>query len=344
LQENTQQIFLNLDFRVRESHGDLLNLFRRREIKPGELFTRILKSISVVDIKSLSVPVISGGKTVSHEITVDDPNKDKVLLLLTLEPFVRSRKVVGMVVTVQDITWRKQQAEQSALVEKIVQMTTLTNHIVEKINHPLATILNRIGRSLLETDSTRLRSELDHLQTQIYKLTLITNSLESFVVDPGLHNKVVDVQRTCEKSVGMVAMIFPHSHVRFELAQNPVLARIRGNEVTLEQCFIHILRNAAEASPKNGVVSIVLQINPASGYVDVEISDQGVGMSELEISRACEPFYKNKKGNHFGLGLSLSYIIIAAHRGFIKFKSIPEKGTTVTISLPLEQGHSLFEG
>jgi len=159
------------------------------------------------------------------------------------------------------------------------------------------------------------------------------------VIDARLHNQRVDVGHTLQKAVDVASMIFPHAGVRFDLEAPPLASRMSGNEVTLEQCFLHILRNAVESMPQGGTISIRHQLDVLSNIQQIAVKDQGGGMSEQEVVRACEPFYTTKKGEHLGLGLSISYAIVMVHHGSIKINSVLGQGTTVTLSLPLEQGH-----
>ena len=111
-----------------------------------------------------------------------------------------------------------------------------------------------------------------------------------------------------------------------------------GEPGKLEQVFINVLSNAAEAMPGGGRISIVsCQQN---GAVLVRISDTGSGIPEEQLSRVFDPFFTTKEiGTGTGLGLSLCYGIIKQHDGTIEISSTPEKGTTVTIQIPIKERH-----
>ncbi|MGF9826660.1 ATP-binding protein, partial [Brevibacillus agri] len=98
------------------------------------------------------------------------------------------------------------------------------------------------------------------------------------------------------------------------------------------QVFINILKNAIEAMPNGGRITIQLQ--QLGDSLSVRIQDQGEGIGEERIQKLGEPFYTTKeKGT--GLGLMISYKIIQAHQGNMKISSQRNKGTTVEITLPV---------
>ena len=87
-----------------------------------------------------------------------------------------------------------------------------------------------------------------------------------------------------------------------------------------------------DAMGESGVLTIVGR-NEGEQVV-VEVSDTGVGISPENLPKIFEPFF-TMKSSGFGLGLSISYDIIRQHMGEILVESIPEKGVTFTVWLPL---------
>jgi two-component system NtrC family sensor kinase len=103
----------------------------------------------------------------------------------------------------------------------------------------------------------------------------------------------------------------------------------------LNQVFMNILVNAAQAIAKEGVITIKTWC--ADDVIFVTITDTGSGMSADKLPRIFEPFYTTKDvGQGTGLGLSISYdIIVTKHGGDISVTSEEGKGTTFTITLPV---------
>ena len=104
----------------------------------------------------------------------------------------------------------------------------------------------------------------------------------------------------------------------------------------INQVFMNLLVNAAQAIPERGVIRL------ASGFDDdqvwIEVADTGKGMTAEVQNRIFEPFYTTKPvGQGTGLGLSLSYTIVQKHHGRIEVDSEPGRGTTFRITLPRRQ-------
>jgi two-component system, NtrC family, sensor kinase len=102
----------------------------------------------------------------------------------------------------------------------------------------------------------------------------------------------------------------------------------------LNQVFMNLLVNAAQAIQNRGVITIAT--GAQDGWVWVKISDNGCGIPQENLKRVFEPFFTTKPvGSGTGLGLSLSYSIVNKHGGRIDVASKPGVGTVFTIRLPL---------
>jgi len=104
----------------------------------------------------------------------------------------------------------------------------------------------------------------------------------------------------------------------------------------LNQVFMNMLVNAAHAIEDKGTIRI--KTYSRNGFLYVEVSDSGKGISKRNLDRIFDPGFTTKSmGVGTGLGLSISYNIIQKHNGEIKVESREGKGTTFTIVLPVEQ-------
>ena len=111
---------------------------------------------------------------------------------------------------------------------------------------------------------------------------------------------------------------------------------IKGNKIELSRVFNNIFDNAIKYTPKNGTINVSDKI-VLNKYI-LNISDSGVGISKEIIDKIFDPFFRgdvSRNTNGAGLGLTLSKKIIENHKGTISIRSQVNKGTTVTISLPI---------
>lgn len=104
----------------------------------------------------------------------------------------------------------------------------------------------------------------------------------------------------------------------------------------LNQVFLNLLMNAAQAIDKKGVITVRTGIGGEEVWVEVE--DTGNGIAPEHINRIFDPFFTTKPvGKGTGLGLSLSYGIVQKHHGRIEVKSEVGKGTCFRVCLPVQQ-------
>ncbi|SJL83986.1 ATP-binding protein [Vibrio palustris] len=111
----------------------------------------------------------------------------------------------------------------------------------------------------------------------------------------------------------------------------------------LNQVFLNILVNASQAIDGDGKIIITMD-HDEEGWVSIAICDTGCGIPEDKLNRIFEPFFTTKPvGSGTGLGLSVSYGIINAHKGKIEVTSQEGEGTCFTIRLPVEGPKSILE-
>ncbi|MDO8737902.1 nitrogen regulation protein NR(II) [Candidatus Deferrimicrobium sp.] len=135
--------------------------------------------------------------------------------------------------------------------------------------------------------------------------------------------------------------------VRFDLRVDPSLPPVSGHPDTVYRALLNILKNAVEAIERTGTVGIEARMNVnyrfARGrgrkrsFLEVEITDNGKGMTEEELRKALLPFYTTKpKGT--GLGLVMARQAVTRLGGKMEIRSSPGAGTAVLLSLPVDPG------
>ena len=105
------------------------------------------------------------------------------------------------------------------------------------------------------------------------------------------------------------------------------------NPTELREVFVNIINNALDAMPDGGRISFSTWSNEDTVFV--EISDTGMGMSEEVKNRIFDPFFTTSRPERTGLGMGVAYSIITRHGGKIGVESEEGKGTTLTLSLPI---------
>ena len=113
------------------------------------------------------------------------------------------------------------------------------------------------------------------------------------------------------------------------------LPPLEADPAQLQQVFVNLLNNAAEAMPDGGTITVTTQ-SGEDATLQARIADTGCGIPRENLGRMFTPFFTTKApGGGMGLGLSIVYGIIKMHRGQITVESEVGRGTTFTVTLPL---------
>ena len=132
-----------------------------------------------------------------------------------------------------------------------------------------------------------------------------------------------------------------HQHVQWVQKLEPGLPLVRGVAAQLEQAFLNLILNAAEAMPGGGALTITSRLEEpsrpgsSSTRVAVDFRDTGPGMSAEQRRRAFTSVLSTTKAKGTGLGLAIVKRVVETHQGSIHIRSRPGHGTTVSVILPL---------
>jgi signal transduction histidine kinase len=133
-----------------------------------------------------------------------------------------------------------------------------------------------------------------------------------------------------------------NQNIRLVRQLQPDLPVVMGDAAQLEQAFLNLILNAAEAMPDGGTLTIksraihLPRSNPRTTHVSMEFRDTGRGMSEEVQRRAFTAVLGTTKAKGTGLGLAIVGRIIETHRGTIRIRSRIGHGTAIVITLPVK--------
>lgn len=110
-----------------------------------------------------------------------------------------------------------------------------------------------------------------------------------------------------------------------------------GIEGSIRTLILNLARNAADAMPQGGKLSLACEVG--GGMVTVTVRDSGTGMAPETMARAFEPFFTTHRGSRKGLGLAEVYGIVCSHRAVMELDSVEGEGTTAVLNFPAVVGH-----
>ncbi len=238
--------------------------------------------------------------------------------------------------TLRDVSYRKRMEEQLIRSERLAATGKLAFDIAHEVNNPLGGILTYAH--LLSED---LPSDEDSQNTieKIIKLTnrckIIVRGLLDFARHETQERMALDLNEVLKEMLSLMEGHVIMREIDLIMDLDPALPRFQGNRTKLEQVFLNMVVNAAEAMEGKGRLELSTWSNGDSGELCVRFKDNGPGMTQEVAARVFEPFFTTKsRGRGTGLGLSISHGIIKQHHGRLELETAPGQGTCLTICLP----------
>jgi signal transduction histidine kinase len=197
--------------------------------------------------------------------------------------------------------------------------------------------LEKLKADLHFEDSASSLAELVEILGQgLSRTHRLVDDLQDFASPGDRRVADVDVIRGIETTAQLVGHHLREAGVDLRMELPERLPPVSGDPRAINQVFLNLLKNAAEAlEGRGGVISV--RATQEEGSVVVQIRDDGPGIAQDLLPRVFEPFYSTKgAGRGTGLGLSISRRIIAEHDGTIEVSSIDGEGASFTVQLPVQ--------
>jgi two-component system sensor histidine kinase PilS (NtrC family) len=246
----------------------------------------------------------------------------------------------GYTLIFQDLTEMKKLESEVRLKDRMAAVGELSAGIAHEIRNPLAAIA---GSVQVLKNSKSLTAQEQRLMSIVLKESERLNKSISdflrFVRPQEKHAVEFDVAASLAETLDLLENS-PELHERLALVRDihPPSFSIVGDADQIRQVFWNIARNAVQAMPQGGRLSVKTRATVDS--YSIEFTDSGRGMSSADLQRLFQPFRTNFPSGT-GLGMAISYRIVQEHGGKIDVTSEEGKGTSILIVLPCVPGASL---
>jgi signal transduction histidine kinase len=215
--------------------------------------------------------------------------------------------------------------------------------VAHEIRNPL-TVMKLLYHSLnlKFPDSDPRAKDTRIIEAKIEHLNKIVEQILDFARTTEPNLAPVNVNELVDELGLLVRHKLANQNVRLIRDLQADLPLIMGDAPQLEQAFLNLMLNAAEAMPDGGTLSIkshavrVPRNNPHTTHIAIEFKDTGKGMSIELQKRAFTAVLSTTKAKGSGLGLAIVGRIIETHRGTIRIKSKIGHGTAIIIMLPMQ--------
>ena len=235
--------------------------------------------------------------------------------------------------------------------EKLAALGQVTATMAHQIGTPLNSISGYIQLMLQDGNlQPKDQDRLKIIESQLDRLADSVKNLLSFTRQPKPQLKPLDVNGVLEELIHLSEPWLLARNVRLSTFLSQDLPLISGDPMHLQTLFLNLITNALDAMPNGGLLTIKTQQIPSQlhsengRWVEISITDTGVGITEESKKRIFDPFFTTKRvGEGTGLGLAICENIIKEHSGKLLVESEVGKGSTFSVLVPVFQENEVNE-
>jgi two-component system, cell cycle sensor histidine kinase and response regulator CckA len=324
----------------------------------GTSLEQLCTSATAEHLEQIAMPATLAEGTWTGEASLCTVAGAEVFVWLTLVAHRRADGDLAFISAVaQDIRERRLLEEQLRQSQKMEAVGRLAGGVAHDFNNLLTAIAGHTELLLEDLGADNdIRSDIEEVLRAVDRASTLTRQLLAFSRRQVLQPKLLDVNQVIT-DLGRLLRRLIGEDVEIRSSLAPEIARVRGDRGQVEQVVMNLVVNARDALPHGGIVELrtaALEIGDDSpeqrrgvvpgAYVEIAVSDNGVGMDEPLLRRIFEPFFTTKEqGKGTGLGLPTAYGIVAQSGGHILVDSQPGQGSTFRVLLPQASGDDVAD-
>ena len=223
------------------------------------------------------------------------------------------------------------------LSSRLASLGLMLEGIVHEINNPLASVVGFAQMLMYEDIPENIREDVRTISDNAQRVADIMNNLTTFARQQKLVRTYVNVNDIVGDTLKMRANALEVSNISVVTQLEPTLPSTMADATLLQQAFLNLVINAeTEMKLAHSKGNLLIKTTLIADTIQVSFTDNGPGILEANLAHLFDPFFSTREvGQGRGLGLSVCYGIIAAHKGHIHVKSQLGKGSVFTIELPV---------
>lgn len=274
------------------------------------------------------------------EVTIDHVVRGMLhVILSTAVLHDDEKRVSGALVVVTDLSAVKALERNQRRIEHLAVMARFYAGIAHEIRNPLAAISNFVAMLPDRFDDAEYRDTAARiLPMEVSRIVRLADRLRLMAPSEGGKLSVVALSPLLHDIVAIHSPTAQEQHVKIELRCPDELPKIQGDPGQIVQLFVNLLKNAIEAMPDGGTVTIEADHSPGRvgpGSIVVRVLDEGTGIDPGVRAKIFEPFFTTKPSGT-GLGLSICREIADFHRARLALfpRSVVDGGTIAEVEFP----------
>jgi signal transduction histidine kinase len=213
--------------------------------------------------------------------------------------------------------------------ERLAALGQLTAGLAHELRNPLASIkgsADLLARKSGEQD-TMVRELGEIISSEVDRTNLLVTRFLAFARPLEPHREMADITDVIDRAAA-------HAGVAIIRDYATDIPRLSIDSALIEQVFINLLTNAAQASQPGDLIKVVAALRPSENAVEISVIDRGSGIPPDKIETIFNPFYTTKQDG-VGLGLAIVSKIVDSHGGKMRVDSTLGKGSTFRVCLPV---------
>lgn len=268
-------------------------------------------------------------------LRLDDAER---LVSVSAAPVWQHETVTGAVAVIRDVTARRTLERQLTQADKLRALGELAAGVAHNFNNMLTAIMSRSELLAAEVQHPQVSEAVDYILRAAEDGAAMIRRIQAFAQRAGGGTRVpIDAEELLRDAIAVSEPRWRNAAqrrgatvtVHLDVLDTPV---VLGDPGELREVLVNLINNAADALPHGGHIEVGCR--PAGDQVELWVRDDGVGMPPEVQAHIFEPFFTTKGTEGTGLGLAVSYGIIASHGGTLKVESAPGEGTTMRLWLP----------
>jgi two-component system phosphate regulon sensor histidine kinase PhoR len=218
------------------------------------------------------------------------------------------------------------------------------SNVSHELRTPLASLkaLAETAERSIENDPVNARYFLSRMDVEIDKLDqMVMELLDLSKIESGrveLNKTLINVYQLLQQAADRMKMQAERAGLKISLDCPTTLPEIKVDVERVEQVLVNLIHNSVKFTPAGGLISLRAEVE--GNFMVIRVQDTGAGITEDDLPRIFERFYKTdlaRSTGGTGLGLSIAKHVVEAHAGKIWVKSIEGSGSTFSFSIPFDQ-------
>jgi two-component system sensor histidine kinase HydH len=245
-----------------------------------------------------------------------------------------NRTFLGYVILFKDLTEVQALRKEIARSQRLASVGSLAAGVAHEIRNPLSSVKGFATYFKQKYAGIPEDQEIADIMIQeVDRLNRVVGQLLELARPVTISGKSTPVSSLVEDSLRLIEHRAAEKKIQIKKTVPPETEDIVADQDRISQVLLNLYLNAMEAMEDGGTLSVGVSQEEKQGYLAIQVSDTGLGISKEDLGRIFDPYFTTKSCGT-GLGLAIVHNILEAHGGEIKVDSSPGKGTAVIVFLP----------